>query len=154
MLDFVVSHLSGGKGNSLKPGRSKEDRVKIATCVLLLEMANADGVFSHSEGGKLREILQNDLKLPPDEIEEILSIAEREREESVDLWAYTNLINEHFTDADKQRLVEMIWELAYVDDRLDQYEDYLVHKLGNLLHVKHEDLIAAKLKAIDSGGDR
>jgi uncharacterized tellurite resistance protein B-like protein len=154
MLDFVVSHLSGGKGNSLKSGRNKEDRIKIATCVLLLEMANADGVLSHSEGEKLREILQNELKLRPDEIEKILSIAEREREESVDLWAYTDLINEHFTATDKQRLVEMIWELAYADDRLDQYEDYLVHKLGNLLHVKHENLIAAKLKVIDSGRGR
>jgi uncharacterized tellurite resistance protein B-like protein len=154
MLDFVVSHLSGGKGNSLKSGRSKEERIKIATCVLLLEMANADGVFSHSEGEKLREILQNEVKLPANEIEDILSIAEREREESVDLFAYTNLINEQFSAADKQRLVEMIWELAYADDRLDQYEDYLVHKLGNLLHIKHENLITAKLKVINSVGGR
>jgi uncharacterized tellurite resistance protein B-like protein len=151
MHDFLISLLSGRKGNSTKSGISPEDRITIATCVILLEMAGADSVFSQSERNKIRELLQNSIKLPPDEIEGILSIAEREREESVDLWAYTNLINEHFAAADKRRLVEMVWELAYADGRLDQNEDYLMHKLANLLNLKHEDLIAAKLKAISSG---
>lgn len=150
MRDFLVSLLSGGKERSVKSEKTLEDRITIASCVILLEMASADGVFLESENDKIRNILKKNLKLPPDEIEGILSIAKRELEESVDLWAYTNLINKHFTAADKQRLVETIWELAYADGRLDQNEDYLMHKLGNLLNLKHRDLIAAKLKVIAS----
>jgi uncharacterized tellurite resistance protein B-like protein len=147
MHDFLVSLLTGRKGSSSKSERSLEDRITMATCVILLEMANADDVMPESERYKIRELLKNGLKLPSDEIEGILSIAEREREESVDLWAYTNLINKHFSAEEKRRLVEMVWELAYADGRIDENEDYLMHKLANLLDLSHGDLIAAKLKA-------
>lgn len=146
MLKRIVSMISGTGDARVAPD-GREDRTAIAACVLLLEMAKADDFFSPSESGRIREILLNGLSLSPDEIEGVLSIAEREREESADLWAYTNLINESFSAAEKLRLVEMIWEVAYADGSLDQNEDYLVHKLANLLHVNHQDLIAAKLRA-------
>lgn len=154
MLRRIVSLLSGTGGATAPdaPGAGV-DRITIAACVLLLEMAKADDFFSSSEQEKIREILRADLGLPPDEIDGVLAIAGREREDSADLWAYTNLINESFSDAEKSRLVEMIWEVAYADGSLDQHEDYIVHKLANLLHVKHRDLIAAKLRVKARAGN-
>jgi hypothetical protein len=45
----------------------------------------------------------------------------------------------------------MIWEIVYIDGKLDQYEDYLVHKLGKLLRLTHQQLINAKLKILHGG---
>jgi uncharacterized tellurite resistance protein B-like protein len=146
MLKRIASMLTG-KGDSRNARESGGERIAIAACVLLLEMAHADDFFSPSERGKVREILANNLNFPPDEIEGILAIAERERDDSADLWKYTNLINENFSASEKLRLVDMIWEVAYADGKLDQYEDYLIHKLANLLHIGHQDLIAAKIRA-------
>ena len=46
----------------------------------------------------------------------------------------------------------MVWELAYTDGRLDKHEDYLVHKLAQLLRLDHRQLIEAKLKIKRTAG--
>ncbi len=151
MLKTIASLLTGKK-ESPRPGAGGHDkRIEIAACVLLLEMAKADDEFAQSELHTIRDILKSGLNLPEGEIDGILAIAEHEQEEATDLWAYTNLINENFEKTEKLKLIEMIWKIAYSDGRLDQYEDYLVHQLANLLHVPHSDLIAAKLRVKNGG---
>jgi uncharacterized tellurite resistance protein B-like protein len=146
MLKKIASILSCKNENSNNSAGDRQSRITVAACVLLLEMARADDDFARSELDRIRELLKNDLDVPPEEIDTILAIAQRKQEEATDLWSYTNLINENFDKTEKQRLIEMIWEIAYSDGRLDQYEDHLVHKIANLLHVPHSDLIAAKLR--------
>jgi uncharacterized tellurite resistance protein B-like protein len=69
----------------------------------------------------------------------------------VDIWEYTNLINQYFSTPEKIRLVERIWRVIYADGKVDQFEDYLVHKLADLLRLSHDDFIQAKLRAKPSG---
>ncbi len=146
MLKKITSILSFKNGNSRDNAGERERRITVAACVLLLEMAGADDDFALSELDRIRDLLTSGLAVPPEEIDGILAIARRKQGEAIDLWSYTNLINENFDKAEKQRLIEMIWEIAYSDGRLDQYEDHLVHKIANLLHVPHSDLIMAKLR--------
>ena len=47
-----------------------------------------------------------------------------------------------------RHIVEMVWKIAYADGFLDKHEDYLVHKLANLLRLTHKQLIDVKLKII------
>jgi uncharacterized tellurite resistance protein B-like protein len=42
---------------------------------------------------------------------------------------------------------------VYADGKLDKHEDYLVHKLANLLRLTHKQLIEAKLKVKKSGSN-
>ncbi|MBP7737314.1 MAG: TerB family tellurite resistance protein [Spirochaetes bacterium] len=147
MLGKIVSLLASKNGVLRETAADRNRRITIAACVILLEMARADEDLAASELDQVRKVLSGGLGVAPDDVDSILAIAGREQEEATDLWAYTNLINEHFDKAEKQRLIEMAWEIAYADGRLDQNEDYLVHKIANLLHVPHSDLIAAKLKA-------
>ncbi len=146
MLKKIASLLTCKNGNSHEGVEDRDRRITIAACVLLLEMAGADDDFASSELDRIRDILKGDLAVPPEDVDAILSIAGQEREGAMDLWAYTNVINENFNKAEKLKLIEMIWGIAYSDGRLDQYEDHLVHKLANLLHVSHSELISAKLK--------
>jgi uncharacterized tellurite resistance protein B-like protein len=149
MLQSIAALLAG-KSVRDRPAGAAPDRVRIAACVLLLEMAHADDDFSVEERDRVRRILLEELKPGTGDAEAVLSNAEREQREATDLWSYTSLINAHFTDEDKRRLIESAWYVAYADGRVDQNEDHLVHKLANLLHVKHADLIAAKLRARDA----
>lgn len=146
MLNKIASLLTCKNGSSRDGAGDNNRRITIAACVLLLEMAGADDEFASPELDRIRDILKRDLAVPPEDVEAILAIAGEEREGAVDLWAYTNLINDNFTKAEKLKLIEMVWEIAYSDGRLDQYEDHLVHKLASLLHVSHGELIAAKLR--------
>ncbi len=147
MLGKIVSLLTSGNGASRESAADQNRRIVIAACVILLEMARADDDVAAAELDHVKKALAGGLGAAPEDVDLILAIAGREQQEAIDLWAYTNLINEHFDKAEKQGLVEMVWEIAYADGRLDQHEDYLVHKIANLLHGPHSDLIAAKLRA-------
>ena len=76
--------------------------------------------------------------------------AREELRESKDLWKFTNAINQHYEREEKIRVVELLWQIVYADGKLDRHENYLMHKLGRLLNLKHSQLIDAKLKVLES----
>jgi len=75
-------------------------------------------------------------------------------ERSIDLWKFTNRINQKYSMEEKIRVVETVWDVVYADGKLDKHENYLVHKLANLLHLSHKQLIDAKLKVKRSRPDQ
>lgn len=124
--------------------------IRVATCALLLEMANIDGEFSKEEHEKIISMLKINYKLSDEDIDRLLEASRKELNGSVDLWQFTNLINKNYSREEKNCIVEMIWKVIYVDGRLDKHEDYLVHKLGRLLHMSHKELIGIKIRVEDS----
>jgi uncharacterized tellurite resistance protein B-like protein len=122
------------------------ERIQIATCIILLEVAKSDDEFSSIEKTTLTAILQKKFKLSVEAVDELMEIASRKRGESIDLWEFTNFINENYTEEEKRQIVEAAWKIIYADKKLDKYEDYFVHKLAKLLQLNHNDLIEAKLK--------
>lgn len=127
----------------------KEDsaeRIQVATCALLLEVANSDDEFSDIEEENIIQILKRDFGLSDEYAKELIQLSDRERKESIDLWQFTHLINEHYSPEEKIKIIEMVWKVIYADGKLDKYEDHLAHKLSNLLQLTHEQLIDAKLK--------
>lgn len=125
--------------------------IRVATCALFLEMAHIDGEFSDAERENIIAILKKDYQLPDEHVGELLKASEEELKKSVDLWQFTNLINQNYSLEEKIRIIELMWEIVYADGKLDHYEDYLVHKLANLLRLTHKQLIDAKLKILHGG---
>ena len=123
--------------------------VSIACCALLLEMAHADSEFSQSEKDKIISILQNSFHMAKSDASQLLNLSEQEREESVDLWQFTNLINQSYSYEAKVKVAETLWQVIYTDGKVDEHEEYLMHKLSFLLDIKHEDMIEAKFRARD-----
>jgi len=51
-------------------------------------------------------------------------------------------------DMDKRiRLVEHLWRVAHADEELHQYEDHLVRKLSDLMHVSNTQSMLARQRA-------
>ena len=42
----------------------------------------------------------------------------------------------------------MLWQIVYVDGKMDEQEHYLMGKLSKLLRLSHNQLIDAKLKIL------
>ncbi len=127
--------------------RDESERVQMATCVILLEVARSDDEFSSIEKATIAAIFKKDFGISAEAIEEMMKIAQRKREESIDIWEFTHLINENYSKEEKKKIVEATWKVIYADDKLHSYEDHFVHKLATLLQLRHSDLIEAKLKA-------
>jgi uncharacterized tellurite resistance protein B-like protein len=118
---------------------------KIAACALFLEMSAIDGEFAEDERALILSALQEHYGLAEEDAADLVESANRERQGSIDLWQFTNRINENYTVEEKLRVIEIVWEIAYADGLLNKHEDYLVHKLADLLRLTHQQLIEAKL---------
>lgn len=146
MLNRIKSLLAGGPAP--EPAREHE-RIQVATCVVLLEMAHADEEFHAMEQTLVRDLLQRKFDLADEDVAELIEYARQERAASLDLFQFTRRINEHFTRAEKLEMMEALWRLVYADGVLDKYEDYLVRQLATLLRLGHHEMIAAKVRVLD-----
>jgi uncharacterized tellurite resistance protein B-like protein len=149
MIDLVKRFFSRMGADARADQQSdKPHDIRVATCALLLEMAHIDDEFSEAERENIILILKRDYRLSDEYANEIIQATEEELKGSIDIWQFTNLINQNYSIEEKNQIIEMVWRVAYADGRLDKHEDYLVHKLAKLLRLTHKQLIDAKLKIV------
>jgi uncharacterized tellurite resistance protein B-like protein len=147
MLDIVKRFFSKiNEDSSKKTDQATDHDLRVATCALLVEMARIDEEFTQAEMETLISILKEKYGLAKEYADALIQEAEKELEESVDLWQFAKLINENYSNAEKIEIVETLWRIVYVDGKMDKYEHYLMNKLKNLLRLSHDQLIDAKLK--------
>jgi uncharacterized tellurite resistance protein B-like protein len=140
VLDRLLGLLGGG------PGLEREQpSEQLAVALLLLELARSDFDLPEVELAKMRELLAQRYRLDPAEVEELMRQAQSSGRQAVSLYDYVQALNGRFDAAAKRQLMEMLWQLAYADGRLDKHEEYLLRKLAGLLYVSDEDYIRAKI---------
>ena len=116
-----------------------------ACSALLIEVAYADKVFDESEINSLKESLKETYDIDEQIIDELISEAKKTVDESTSLYEYTRVVNDEFDYSDKLELLSRIWKLAFADGNLDKYEDHLIRKISDLIHISHSDFIKIKL---------
>jgi len=129
-------------------GQDKEKEAIVAVCALFLEMGRIDETFTKAEMTQVLSLLTEKYGLSREHADALIKEADRELEESVDLWQFARVINEQYSVAEKEKLIERLWQIVYVDGKMDQHEHYLMNKLSNLLRLSHKQLIDAKLKVL------
>jgi len=154
MIDFVKVFFSKrNHDDSSNQRRQRPHDIRVATCALLLEMSNIDDEFSALERKSIISILKRNFDLSDEHATTLLEASNKELKGSIDIWQFTNLINQNYSIEEKIRVVEIVWNVVYADGKLDKHEDYLVHKLANLLRLTHKQLIDAKMKVKKSVSD-
>ena len=128
----------------------RERILRVATAVLLVETMRADFIVEPAERARLRQLLAQRFALGDDELDALLDEAEREADHMVSLQHVTRQLNEHCTQADKLRVIEMMWQLVFADGNKDHYEEHLLRQVAELLYVSHGDFIQARHKAEQS----
>ena len=121
-----------------------------ACSALLIEVAFADKIFNESEIISLKDSLKETYNLQDDMINELIDDAEKTVEESTSLYEYTRVVNDEFSYTDKLELLSRLWKLAFSDGSLDKYEDHLIRKISDLIHISHSDFISIKLESRDN----
>ena len=146
MFNFIRQTLLGS-GKSSESSGTSDERTRIAAGVILLEAAHADYECTPDELEHVIETLRADFDLSRRHAEELLDLARRERGRAVDLFEFTNHINNEFSRAEKQAVLETVWRIIHIDGQLEKHEEHFVRKLTGLLRLSHKDMIDAKLKA-------
>ena len=138
---FFERHLqpAGGASPSLSFAQKQ-----LAVAALLIEVATADHVMDGTELNALINLLERKFSLPHEQLLELADLAKTEAAEATSLYQFTQLINNECTASEKFELIKGMWEIAYADNQLDKYEEYVIRKVADLIHVSHSDFIRAK----------
>jgi uncharacterized tellurite resistance protein B-like protein len=120
------------------------DPVVVAACALLLEIAHADSEFKPEERERIARHIRDEMGVGDEELREVFRLAEEERRESVDLYHFTRLLQEHLSRDERLKLVEAIWGVVYSDGSLSEVESHLARRIAELLGFQHPEIQAVK----------
>ena len=129
-----------------------EAALRLATAVLMVDVARADYVFDESEFDRVLKLVEAHFGLSAEQAAELVIVAGDEAEELVEVHRFTKLLHEHLSDEDKAHIISLLWQIAYADGRLDKYEDSLVLKIGDLLYVSRGKVMQLKHDAGRAAG--
>ncbi|MDX1608957.1 MAG: TerB family tellurite resistance protein [Halofilum sp. (in: g-proteobacteria)] len=119
-------------------------RRNLAAAALLIEIARADFEFDAEEQRAIESLLTDTLELDEEEVAELVRLATEESREATSLHQFTRLINDSHSIAQKQQLMEQLWRVAFADGRIDRYEEQLLRRIADLLHLRHKEFMQAK----------
>jgi uncharacterized tellurite resistance protein B-like protein len=117
----------------------------LATAALLVEVAVSDLNFDDSERVQLKKLLLSECELSEIDVNTLISDAETATNKASSLFEFTHIINKHCEYKQKLLLVNNLWKVAYADGELDKYEEHIIRKIADLIHVSHRDFIQEKI---------
>lgn len=125
--------------------------LRLAAAVLLMEVMRAEDGITPDERAAAANALRTQFGIADADIAPLLADAEHESRAAYDYFRFTNVLDEHLEQPRKIALVEAMWRVAYADLHLDAQENAVIAKVADLLHVSHDDYIAAKMRAKAQG---
>jgi len=120
------------------------DDKQLAACALMVEVATIDENFSEVELSALGQEMQRQFLLPADSVNALIELAKDEQDRAASLHQFTQLVNDNCDTNEKFELMVGMWRIAFADDQLDKYEEYMVRKVSELIYVSHSDFIRSK----------
>jgi uncharacterized tellurite resistance protein B-like protein len=145
MIARLKALVFGGEGaDNVDKGRHATDTLHLAAAALLVEAACLDGHFDAGERDAIASLLQRQFHLEEAQTETLIDAARETVEESAQLYAFTRVIRDRFSDEERVNMIEMLWEVAYADGHLHEYESSLVRRVAGLIYVADRESGAAR----------
>jgi len=120
-------------------------RLQLAATVLFLQMIAADHGSRHDEHEALHGILARVLRIEGEKAATVIRVAEEHVKKP--LKKLLSVLRERCTHAQKKKVVESMWQLAFADAELAGQEEYFVRKVSESLGLSMADLVETKILA-------
>ena len=144
MLAALKQFLTEITGAESEPPEIGEDRCRLAAAALLFHVVAIDGEVAPEEKQALGRILKERFSLSDADTAELLEEAEAADREAVDLYGFTSVLKRELSEADRERVVEMMWKVVFADGKVHEFEDNLVWRAAELLGVSSQARIRLK----------
>lgn len=136
------------QGESTIGATQDADDLQVATAALLVEAALMDDQFDAEERSTIIQLLKARFELSEAATEALLETARARVDTASQLFGFTRVVNERFTLEERIELMEMLWQVAYADGRLDDYEANLMRRISGLIHVSDRESGQARKRAL------
>jgi uncharacterized tellurite resistance protein B-like protein len=140
--DWIAQRF-GATAEAEDPARSRD----LAVAALLVEVLRADYDASAAERRQVIESVRGMLALEAPQCEALLAEAEQRVDSAHDLHQFTSRLNDSLSHPEKLQLMEQLWRVAQADEVVHKYEEHLIRRVADLLHVSHREFIVAKLRS-------
>jgi uncharacterized tellurite resistance protein B-like protein len=139
-------HRAAGKNDSA-----------FALAVLLIDVArSSDNRLEDRGEGVIERALARRFGLNQSAVARLVKAAEEGALQATDLFHFTQVVVNNFSDEERIGVIEMLWEVAYSDGVLTGDEDTLIRRVAGLIDVADRDRGDAKLRVrerLEGNGD-
>ncbi len=133
-----------------EPTQPDNRQLAIAATALMVQLSRVDNDQDDEELKTIVDCAVRARQVTYEEAEEILQDALSHADDATSLYEFTGLINEQLDQEEKQVLLESIWRVAFADGRIDKYEEHLIRRMADLLHLNHREFMQARYRAEDA----
>jgi uncharacterized tellurite resistance protein B-like protein len=136
MLDGLL-HILLGHEDAHRTG--ERNNPAFALAVLLIEVARSDDGVEDRTQGVIQRALTLRFGLERSEVIRLIKAAEERATEATDLFHFTRVVVENFTEEERIGVIEMLWEVVYSNGVLTGDEDALIRRVAGLIYVSDRD---------------
>src|SRR5438445_9830076 len=150
MLDGLRQFIADVVSPHAHDNRAFDDSgYRLPATALLIHVISLDGEPSDIEKRKLHGLLETRFGLDPGTADQLITSATVVEGKAVDLYHFTSVIMRSVNEEGRLRIVEMMWELAYADGQVSEFEDNVVWRAADLLGISSRDRIDLKHKVAE-----
>lgn len=142
-------------GNGSDPARGPaggSDDIAVAAAALLVEAAVLDGEFDRRERDTIQRVLAQHFDLGDAAAAALVERGEEAQAASSQLYEFARRLKDEYTQDERVAIIEMLWQVAYADGELHDYEANLVRRVAGLLYVTDRDSGEARQRVLAQGG--
>jgi len=144
MLKEIKTFLAELTGETKQQSHFAENDYRLAAAALLVHVATLDGNLSVEARAKLHAVLKGPFNLDDAATEELIDAAIAADRDAIDFYHFTSLINRTLDDDGRRRIIEMMWEMVYLDGHATEFEDNVMWRVSDLLNVPARDRISLR----------
>ncbi len=150
MVDFLRDFLFRRKGAAPEGASGHGDaELRLAAAALMVEAAKLDGVFDAAERSRITDILSERFGMAADDIATLIAAADEETDLAGGLYGFTKTVRDRFDHGERVAMIEMLWEVAYADGTLHDFEANMLRRVAGLLYVTDQESGAARKRVLD-----
>ena len=112
LIDAIKRFVNPSPNEAEAKSAPAVDPLHLAACVLLLDIAHADGEFSSSERAHIEGVLERHFSLPPESGRALMELADAERRKAVDHFKFTSQLRASYDTGQKMVLAEIMWGIV------------------------------------------
>lgn len=135
---------TGTAGGNPDPDRHQ---LAVAATTLMVQLARVDNQEDDRELETIINCAVRVHEVTEDEARQILDDALSHADDATSLYQFTGVLNEQLSQDSKQAVLQSIWHVALADGRVDKYEEHLIRRIADLLHLNHREFMQARHRA-------
>jgi uncharacterized tellurite resistance protein B-like protein len=144
MFDALKSFIAEVSRSEQTGKRFDEDDYRLAAAALLIHVAGVDGATDPAERARLRAIIEERFGLDPSASAELVEKAEQSDRDAVDFYQFTSVLKRTLDDDGRLRIVDMMWDIAFADGAIHEFEENTIWRVAELLGVSTRDRVLSR----------